>query len=69
MLADFARVLGGVTCHSPRIPVISGITGADLSDPGYWVAQVREPVRYHDMVTALQGQGVRIFAELGPAAT
>ncbi|MFI6134246.1 type I polyketide synthase, partial [Micromonospora sp. NPDC051141] len=69
MLAEFADVLHGVVWREPTIPVVSGTPGADVTDPGYWLAHVRQTVRYHDAVTALREQGVGVFLELGPDGT
>ncbi|WP_460748380.1 type I polyketide synthase, partial [Micromonospora schwarzwaldensis] len=69
MLADFAHVLTEVTWREPTIPVISGTPDADVTDPAYWLAHVRQTVRYHDAVTALREQGVGVFLELGPDGT
>ncbi|WP_425557018.1 SDR family NAD(P)-dependent oxidoreductase [Kitasatospora viridis] len=66
MLEEFAQVLDGVTCHEPRIPLVSGTPGADVTDPAYWVAHVRDTVRHHDVVEAMRAQGISVFAELGP---
>ncbi|MFI2511764.1 type I polyketide synthase [Streptomyces sp. NPDC018972] len=71
MLAEFRTVLEGVSYAAPQIPVVSNLTGrpaeaAELTDPEYWVRQVREPVRFADGVTALAAQGTTVFAELGP---
>ncbi|MBI0316343.1 type I polyketide synthase [Streptomyces javensis] len=66
MLEEFGQVLAGVTFHEPRIPLVSGAPGADVTDPGYWVGHVRETVRFHDVVEAMRAQGMSVFAELGP---
>ncbi|WP_446697055.1 SDR family NAD(P)-dependent oxidoreductase [Streptomyces yanii] len=44
-------------------------TAEELCDPGYWVSQVRRPVRFHDAVRALEGQGVGRYVEIGPDTT
>ncbi|MFE9500471.1 SDR family NAD(P)-dependent oxidoreductase [Streptomyces collinus] len=70
MLADFAEVTSQLTYGTPRIPLISTLTGEpatdELRDPAYWVRQVREPVRFADAVVTLTAQGATEFVEIGP---
>ncbi|MFD0904814.1 SDR family NAD(P)-dependent oxidoreductase [Actinomadura sediminis] len=70
MLDDYAEVLASVTFHPPTIPVVSTVTGeqADgiLAEPGYWLRNVRDTVRFADAVRTLEGEGVRTFVEVGP---
>ncbi|XXJ62063.1 type I polyketide synthase [Embleya sp. MST-111070] len=73
MQADFRTVLEGVSYGSARFPVVSNVTGriaedAELADPGYWVRQVREPVRFADGIGTLVAEGTTAFAEIGPDA-
>ncbi|RLK24834.1 ketoacyl-synthetase-like protein [Micromonospora sp. M71_S20] len=69
MLAEFAHVLAEVAWREPTIPVVSGTPGAEVTEPGYWLAHARQAVRYHDAVSALREQGVDVFLELGPDGT
>ena len=68
MLDGFRRVLEQVSFAEPRIPVVSNLTGdqAALADPGYWVRQVREAVRFGEGVEWLVSQGASRFLEVGP---
>jgi malonyl CoA-acyl carrier protein transacylase/acyl carrier protein len=70
MLADFRAVARTATYGSPRIPLVSTVTGrpvtGELGDPEYWVGQVRATVRFGDAVRAAVADDVTRFAELGP---
>ncbi|MFE6692029.1 type I polyketide synthase [Streptomyces sp. NPDC057743] len=71
MLDEFAAVAGQLTFETPRIPVISTLTGEaasvdDFCSPAYWVRQVREAVRFADAVRSAAGVGVTRFVEVGP---
>ncbi|TDP92870.1 acyl transferase domain-containing protein [Labedaea rhizosphaerae] len=64
MLGEFAAVARSVTYHRPRLPVV----GADVTDPAYWVRQVRDTVRFAEGVRALRAENVSTCVELGPDA-
>ncbi|WP_028933448.1 type I polyketide synthase [Pseudonocardia spinosispora] len=72
MLEKFAGVTASVSYRRPQIPIVSTVTGRlatdEMTDPAYWVRQVREPVRFADAVTTLRQLGARTFVEIGPDA-
>ncbi|WP_327117581.1 SDR family NAD(P)-dependent oxidoreductase [Nocardia sp. NBC_01730] len=72
MLAEFRSVAEDVTYHLPNVPVVSNIDsavmGVELTDPGYWVEQVRGCVRFASGIDTLVDAGVRRFVEIGPDA-
>ena len=68
----FETVAAGVKFSRPRIKLISSVTGRaieqdQMSDPGYWRRQVREPVRFQSAIESLQQQAT--FLEVGPGTT
>ncbi len=71
MLEEFAQLANSIPYSPPQIPIVSNLTGELLSpeqatDPAYWVAHVRQPVRFTDGVKALAAQGASAYLELGP---
>ncbi len=73
MLEAFAEVVSSLELNAPTLPVISNTTGEQLTteqatDPAYWVSHARQPVRFADAITTLEGQGATTYLELGPDA-
>jgi acyl transferase domain-containing protein/acyl carrier protein len=69
MLAEFGRALESVVWRSPRIPVISNLTGRPADDeiatPEYWRRHLRETVRFQQGMEAA-GALADVFLEIGP---
>ncbi|ONI92164.1 hypothetical protein ALI144C_00070, partial [Actinosynnema sp. ALI-1.44] len=69
MLVDFADAISVIEFGTPILNGVSTVTGAavsdEWSDPGYWVRQVREPVRFADAVKTLD---TGVVLEIGPDA-
>ncbi|WP_203935221.1 type I polyketide synthase, partial [Virgisporangium ochraceum] len=63
MLDEFRRVVSALTFRAPAIPIAAS---GDVTDPEYWVSHVREAVRFHDGMKALEAAGVTTYLELGP---
>jgi acyl transferase domain-containing protein/acyl carrier protein len=70
ILAELAEVLADVTPLTPSVPVYSATLddprGAPDWDAGYWVDNLRNPVRFAAAVEAALEDGHRVFAELSP---
>ncbi|MEU8924836.1 SDR family NAD(P)-dependent oxidoreductase [Kitasatospora sp. NPDC048545] len=69
LLAEFARLVASVPAQAPALPVVSGLTGRELTaeeavSPEYWARQLRHTVRFADALAALPGDGPLL--ELGP---
>ncbi|WP_059006774.1 type I polyketide synthase [Streptomyces specialis] len=69
MLAAFEEELSGVVFNPPTLPVVPASSGGEFTDPSYWVRQIREPVRFAEVVQALAGREVSAFVEVGPGGT
>ena len=67
MLERFAEVAASLSYRDPAIPIVTTSDG-DVRDPGYWVRQVRAPVRFADALCVLEARGVSEYLELGPDA-
>ncbi|WP_307875327.1 type I polyketide synthase, partial [Frankia nepalensis] len=71
ILDEFHTVLAGLTYQTPRIPIVSTLTGTaaadgDLTTPDYWTRHARHAVRFAQAITTLHEQGTRTYLELGP---
>ncbi|MFC4017175.1 SDR family NAD(P)-dependent oxidoreductase [Micromonospora sp. GCM10011542] len=71
ILAEFTALMGTVTLRPPTIPFLSNVTGTwitaeQATDPAYWAAHLRQPVRFGDCVATLLGAGTWHLLECGP---
>ncbi|BCJ55970.1 hypothetical protein Asp14428_74450 [Actinoplanes sp. NBRC 14428] len=70
---EVAAVLAPVTARRGTVPFFSSVTGERPApgtlDGAYWLANMREPVRFEDAVRGLLGAGHRIFLEVSPHPT
>ncbi len=70
MLQEFEAIARQVKFASPRIPIISNVSGElaseEIATPEYWVKHVHQPVKFAQGMQALQQQGVGIYLEVGP---
>jgi acyl transferase domain-containing protein len=71
MLGPFEALARELDYRAPQIPIVSNLTGELLdpeqaTDPAYWVAHARQPVRFADAIATLQRQGATTYVELGP---
>ena len=63
----FRAVVEGIDFAAPRVPVMSCVTARPFDDiPGQLVRALTEPVRWLDVVRALDERGVTEFVETGP---
>ncbi|MER6338127.1 type I polyketide synthase, partial [Streptomyces tendae] len=73
ILDVFGQLAATLTFDSPRIPIVSNVTGElasadELRSPEYWVRHARHAVRFADGVRYLEAKNVTTFLELGPDA-
>ena len=71
MLEEFSALVSSLELKAPSLPVISNTSGERLTaeqatDPAYWVAHARQPVRFADSIATLERLGASTYLELGP---
>jgi acyl transferase domain-containing protein/acyl carrier protein/ubiquinone/menaquinone biosynthesis C-methylase UbiE len=72
MLAEFRRVADAVPFNAEPaacrfVSTVSGrVAGAELASAGYWVDQIRRPVRFGDAMTTLHAENIDLVIEIGP---
>jgi acyl transferase domain-containing protein/acyl carrier protein len=73
MLDEFERIASGIQYSSPKLRVISNLTGdiarAELATPAYWRRHIRGAVRFSDGIEKLKALDITTFVEIGPRPT
>src|SRR5262249_50122645 len=68
--ADLAGALAGISPRAGRVPFYSAVTGGVTDtaalDAGYWFANVRQPVRFAEVVRSLSDSDHTVFIEISP---
>ena len=70
-LAPYAEVLAGVRFGAARCAIVNNLHGSlggadEMATPGYWLRQMRAPVRFAEGLQALLATGVTHVVEIGP---
>jgi acyl transferase domain-containing protein/acyl-CoA synthetase (AMP-forming)/AMP-acid ligase II/alpha-beta hydrolase superfamily lysophospholipase len=70
MLEEMTHIAGQISYSSPRLEIISNLTGekigAEIATPQYWVNHVVQPVKFAQSIELIAKQGCEIFLEIGP---
>ncbi len=74
ILEEFEALLEQIEFAAPKIPIISNVSGKFADDnyiqtPAYWLAHLRQTVRFSDGIETLLHLNNRIFLEVGPGQT
>jgi acyl transferase domain-containing protein/NADPH:quinone reductase-like Zn-dependent oxidoreductase/acyl carrier protein len=69
ILGAFGAAAGRIQYQSPRLELISNLTGQVMKtapDRAYWVNHVRQPVRFADGIQTIHDLGCNLLLEVGP---
>lgn len=70
LIGSLREVLGGITPRKARVRMRSTLRDAWLSgeelDGDYWCANLRSPVLFRQVITAIAAEGPAVFVELSP---
>lgn len=74
VLSPFKEKIKQIQLNSPRISIISNVTGTwltatDATNSGYWAKHLRQTVRFSAGIAELTKEPQRIFLEVGPGNT
>jgi acyl transferase domain-containing protein/acyl-CoA synthetase (AMP-forming)/AMP-acid ligase II/pimeloyl-ACP methyl ester carboxylesterase/acyl carrier protein len=69
MLAEFTKIANEITYTSPKIDIVSNVTGklagAEIATPQYWVDHILQPVRFAPSIESIADRDYDIFLEIG----
>ena len=73
MLEAFERIACNVSYSSPRISMVSIVTGElvkeEVATSEYWCGHLQQPVRFAKSMETLHQLGYKVFIEIGPKPT
>jgi acyl transferase domain-containing protein len=74
IVEPFRERVRQIDLRPPRIPYLSNLTGgwisaAEATDPAYWAAHLRQPVRFAAGIAELLAEPERVLLEVGPGQT
>lgn len=74
ILEEFRDRVAAVRLSPPAIPYLANLTGRfitpdEATDPEYWVRQLRDSVRFSDLLRSLTAERRHVFVEVGPGRT
>lgn len=68
MLGEFERVARQVNFSTPKIKLISNVTGTlateEITTPEYWCRHISQPVRFARCIESLEEQEIDVFVEI-----
>jgi acyl transferase domain-containing protein/glutamate-1-semialdehyde aminotransferase len=66
-LPELAALAAGITHSDPKVRLVAGATGGFESlDASYWPRQMREPVRFVDVMATIAAEDCTVLLEVGP---
>lgn len=73
IMQPFSEVAKQINYQTPRIPVLSNVTGrlesALIASANYWCAHVLSPVHFSQSMQELEKEAINIIIEIGPKST
>jgi thioester reductase-like protein len=71
MVAEFRAIAEDFTYQTPRIPIVSNITGEVITDlsAAYWCEHILQPVNFAQGMETLENKGCGVFLEIGARPT